>query len=92
MDEALFRSKIVSSIREEFGEDVDLVDEQTIKKAYGWIVFYNTRDFIETGDPMVGLMSNAPLLCLWDGRMWPLAMHCTVQEAIRGLEAELSLA
>ena len=91
MDEKAFRLTILGALQGKCGKDVDVVDKQTIKKQYGWIVFYNTQAFIETGDPMVGLMSNNPVLCLWDGRMLPLAMHCTVEEAIRDLESEMSL-
>jgi hypothetical protein len=82
---------ILGALQDKFGNDVDIVDKNTIKKEYGWAVFYNTQAFIDTGDPMVGLMSNNPILCLWDGRMLPLAMNCTVEEAIRKLESEMSL-
>ena len=91
MDEKAFRGAVLRALQGKFGNDVDIVDKQTIKKQYGWVVFYNTQEFIDTGDPMVGLMSNNPVLCLWDGRMMPLAMHCSVEEAIRDLESEMSL-
>lgn len=91
MDEQLFRRTILSALQAKFGKDVDIVDKQIVRKPYGWLVFYNTQEFIETGDPMVGLMSNNPVLCMWDGRIRPIAMHCTVDEALHDLEVELSL-
>lgn len=32
------------------GDDLALVSEQTLEVAEGWIFFYNTREYIETGN------------------------------------------
>ncbi|MCO6046971.1 YrhB family protein [Aeoliella sp. ICT_H6.2] len=91
MDPEEFRQAILQKIRLEFGEDVDIDDQKTIHKDYGWIVFYNTKAFLASGDLMVALMSNAPWLCTWDGECYSLPLHCSVAEGVRILEKELGL-
>jgi len=86
-----FRAQILQQLREEFGDDVEINDVQTIEKDYGWIVFYNSKEFLRTGDPMTALMSNAPLLCTWEGGRYPLALNCSVAEAIGQLEVKHQL-
>lgn len=34
----------------------------TIEKSYGWVFFYNTRRFLETGEFLARLGGNAPIL------------------------------
>lgn len=36
--------------------------DATITKPYGWVFFYNTRQFLEGGDRLAALGGNAPLL------------------------------
>ena len=87
-----FRGYVLQSLRSEFGDNVEIVDEKTIEKPYGWIVFYNTKEYLVSGDPDDALMSNAPTLFTWDRRIIPLAMHCSVNDAILLLESRLELA
>ncbi len=40
-----------------------VIDEQgTLKRPYGWIFFYNTQKYIETQNPIYGLVGNGPLV------------------------------
>lgn len=91
IDPKEFRTQILRSIQNEFGDDVEIDDDQTIEKSYGWIVFYNSKEFLRTGDPMTALMSNTPLLCTWDGEQYALPMHCSVAEGIEQLEVRHQL-
>jgi hypothetical protein len=38
-----------------------IIDNATIEKPYAWIFFYNSKQFIETGNIMDALGGNAPL-------------------------------
>ena len=29
---------------------------------FGWVFFYNTKEFVDSGDPVLGLVGNAPLI------------------------------
>jgi len=52
------------STYEPFPEDDAWVvmPEHTIEHAFGWVFFYNSRKFLETGDLQFALGGNAPLL------------------------------
>lgn len=47
-----------------FAEEDDVViDEgQTIEEPFGWVYFYNSRGFLETGDFRRQLLGNAPIV------------------------------
>ena len=29
---------------------------------FGWVFFYNTKEYVDSGDPVLGLVGNAPLI------------------------------
>ena len=39
-----------------------LLPEETVEKEYGWVFFYSTRRYVETGDELYSLAGNAPFL------------------------------
>lgn len=39
-----------------------VLEDKTIDKPYGWIFFYQSRKFVESGDPLEGYAGNAPLI------------------------------
>lgn len=39
-----------------------IVDKRTREEDFGWIFFYNTKQFVETGDMQWALGGNAPLI------------------------------
>ena len=43
-------------------EKFDIVDEATIERDFGWVFFYETREYVESGDEMARAVGNAPLL------------------------------
>ena len=44
------------------GDRLVVVEEETIEKEYGWIFFYTSRRFLETGDLNHMLAGNAPIV------------------------------
>ncbi|WP_084293133.1 YrhB domain-containing protein [Bradyrhizobium sp. WSM3983] len=44
------------------GNDLALVSEQTLEVTEGWVLFYNTREYIETGNSGSRLAGNGPIL------------------------------
>jgi hypothetical protein len=44
------------------GDSLLILDERTLEKPWGWVFFYNTGRFIETGDSLYALAGNAPYL------------------------------
>lgn len=45
-----------------FNENIVIVDSLTVEKPYGWIFFYNTKEYLETGDFLYALLGNGPLV------------------------------
>ncbi len=39
-----------------------VMDEHTITKEYGWVFFYNSRKFLDTGDLNEAVYGNAPII------------------------------
>lgn len=44
------------------GDELRIVAEQTIECPAGWVFFFNSKTFIEMGDPKYALAGNGPLL------------------------------
>jgi hypothetical protein len=65
----------VAWLRNERGaEAVALADivpdvSRSFEDELGWVVAYDTRAFVESRDPLEGLMAAAPLLVMADGRV-----------------------
>ena len=43
-------------------EEWVIVDDYTIEKPWGWVFFYNSREYVTTGDPQYQLIGNAPYI------------------------------
>jgi hypothetical protein len=39
-----------------------VLESETIDKPYGWVFFYQSREAVESGDPLKGYAGNAPLI------------------------------
>lgn len=39
-----------------------LLDDMTMDRPYGWVFFYQSKRFIETGERMAQLVGNAPII------------------------------
>lgn len=55
----------------ESDEPLELVvqDDLTIDCDFGWVFFYQSREFIETGEVGASLLGNAPLIVAHDGML-----------------------
>jgi len=52
----------LKSIEPEVGLELVLLDEATMEQSFGWLFFYNSRSFVETGNFSDCLAGNAPLI------------------------------
>jgi len=39
-----------------------IVPEATLERSFGWVFFYNSKRFVETGDILFALAGNAPII------------------------------
>jgi len=45
-------------------EEIVINDAHTIEKPYGWIFYYNTRRYYETGDIMYKILGRGPVIVI----------------------------
>lgn len=55
-------SQQLEVLKKETGEELTLLVEETIEKEFGWVFFYNSRKFVETGSFQHMLAGNAPFV------------------------------
>jgi hypothetical protein len=68
-------------------EELVLLEARTIEKPYGWVFFYQSRRFVETGDVLHALGGNGPLVIERDsGRITVLGTARGVEEELRVFE------
>lgn len=68
--------------------DTVVLDNCTIERPWGWVFFYQSREFVETGDPLRGLVGNAPLIVERDtGRVISTGTAHEIEFYIRNFEA-----
>ena len=59
-DEA--RARVASHLQSQYGPAVVLVDEATRDEDVGWVFFYESADYLRTGDIAGALAGNAPIV------------------------------
>jgi Immunity protein 35 len=52
----------ISKLQEGRSYQLAVMHDRTREEDFGWVFFYNTRQFIETGDWQWSLGGNAPLI------------------------------
>jgi hypothetical protein len=52
----------LANLEQAIAEPLELVDSATLEKPFGWIIFYNSKAYLDTGD--IGSMraGNAPFI------------------------------
>lgn len=72
-------------------EEFVVVDELTREFPWGWVFFYNSRQFIETRDPLDALGGNAPFIVNRDtGEIRMTGTANSIKHYIREYEATLT--
>jgi Immunity protein 35 len=66
----------VAALAATSGDELDIIHSNTIDASEGWIFFYNSKDFIETGDLSSALAGNGPIFVDRNGvvKMLPSAI------------------
>jgi hypothetical protein len=60
-------TRFIASMATAVDGGVAIASAETIRKPYGWIFFYNSRRYLETGDPLEGLGGNGPVVVEQEG-------------------------
>ncbi|MEZ4263997.1 MAG: YrhB domain-containing protein [Polyangiaceae bacterium] len=71
-------------------DGIAIIDSQTIEKPYGWVFYYNSRRYVESGDlvyALVGLVGQGPVVVFAaSGEIVELGSAVPAEAAIRQLE------
>ncbi len=54
-------NRVVAEISQSAGEKLVVVESRTVRLSEGWLFFYNSKLFVETGDVMYSLAGNGPI-------------------------------
>ena len=73
----------VKEISRESGYECEVVDENTRKINIGWVFFYDSSEFIKSGDESWALAGNGPIFISFDGSLTQLPTSVTWQEAMK---------
>ncbi|KRR17402.1 hypothetical protein CQ14_31425 [Bradyrhizobium lablabi] len=61
-DAKVLAEREVDAIAAAVGDDFVVIHDETVETAEGWVFFYNSREFVETGDFRDALAGNGPIL------------------------------
>jgi hypothetical protein len=64
------------------GDDFALLPEATREIEQGWVFFFNSMDYVRTGDHLHALAGNGPLLVLRNGGVITLPSAVPWEDAI----------
>ncbi len=87
------RTKVLTYLNAEVQEGEDrfaILDNSTLDKTYGWIFFFQSQTYLETGDDAHMLIGNGPVVFLVaDGSIHQLGTALPVEDEIERFEREL---
>src|SRR5690348_6815737 len=67
-----------------------IVDSQTQEHEFGWVFFYDSKEYVDTGDFLHAIAGNAPVVVLRDGTIRTTGTARSLSSYLREIEAELS--
>ncbi len=56
------RERALTLARQTAGRDVEIQDERTIERDFGWVFFYDSSEYLATGESRWKLFGNAPII------------------------------
>ena len=72
---------------EESDEDLGLIESSTIEKPFGWVFFYNSKKFLESGSFRDQLAGNAPFIInKYNGELYVMGTAYEVEHYIEEYE------
>jgi Immunity protein 35 len=82
-DAKVLAEREVGAIAAATGDDLVVIHDDTVEVAQGWVFFYNSREFVETGDFRDALAGNGPIFVDRDGLVRILPTAIPWETAIR---------
>ncbi len=74
------------------GDQMAILDDETLDRPYGWVFFYCSQKFLETQDPRYMVGGNTPILVRsTDASLHSLGTALPVDQSLLQLERRLGL-
>ena len=70
------------------GVTLVIIDSETQEREFGWVFFYDSKEFVETGDFIHSIAGNAPVVVLRDGTIRTTGTARPLSEYLLEIEAE----
>ncbi|MGQ0595702.1 YrhB domain-containing protein [Aquabacterium sp.] len=83
----LFALRCIKELAEAAGGDFQIVERATKECLHGWIFFYNTKRFLETGGATYALAGNGPIYVSRHGAVHVLPSSRPWEDAIKEFAA-----
>jgi hypothetical protein len=75
----------ISNAGKEIGVELVLLTDSTIYGSLGWLFFYNSVDFIETGKDEFALAGNGPIQVLKTGEIKGISSAVSIEIAAKSI-------
>jgi len=62
------------------------LDEHALRKPYGWVLVYESRRYVETGDVLEAFGGNGPVVVMDDGSVHMLGSALAVEDSVAAFE------
>jgi hypothetical protein len=94
LDHSTAESTVKGYLASQAGQNREFVVMQklTIERPFGWVFFYNSKQFLETGDISQALVGNAPLIVdRTDGSVHVTGTAEPIEHYLKDYEARRSM-
>lgn len=58
----IIATQYLEILESDIGDLLTIIDKETIEKSFGWIFFYNSKKYLESGELSYMLAGNAPFI------------------------------
>lgn len=79
----------VSRAGEESGIDLQLLDEETLERDFGWVFFYDSAKYAVSRSHWDSVLGNAPIIVTRDGALHETGTAHPVEYYIEEFEKEM---
>lgn len=73
----------VSALAASASDEFIVLSDRTEEVEQGWIFFYNSKEYVETRDPMAALAGNGPILVTRTGEVCELSSSTSWEAALK---------
>ena len=73
----------IDQLAQAAGDQFEILSDSTKDTEQGWVFFFNTADFVRTGNPSFALAGNGPILVTREGVVYELPSAIPWEDAVK---------